>query len=117
MTVGSPVFELIARALLGALVVVGSFFLWIGVPVGGLWLAGELFTTAEAFLFAALGGIPLAMAAVGFLLYRVNALYESAGGDERRLIDVAMTASAVAALVLLTVWFFFAAEYRLVTPL
>ena len=129
-----------AAAVLGLVVVAGSAFLWIGLPVLGLWLAGELTSTAQGFLFAALGGIPPAMVGFGWVLYRLNALYERlhdgdrqaaapraawlvSSSDERgqlrraraprSLIDVAMTASAVAALLLLVIWFFFLAE----TPL
>jgi hypothetical protein len=131
----------VAMAALAVAIVAGSAFLWIGVPLIGLWLAGELTTTAEGFLFATLGGIPLVMVGFGWLLYRLNGLYEGLHHDDRRgaapraawlvsssdergrlrraraprsLIDVAMTASAVLALVLLTIWFFFAAEMRLV---
>jgi hypothetical protein len=133
-----------AEATLALLIVAGSAFLWIGIPVLGLWLAGELTTTAQGFLFATLGGIPLAMAGFGWLLYRLNGLYESLHGDEpqdgapraawlvsssderarerrarapRTLIDVAMTTSAIVALVLMLVWFFFVAEMTLVNPL
>ena len=140
----SPGMDLIARSILGTLIVLGSLFLWIGIPIGGLWVAGEITTTGEGFLFAALGGIPLAMAGMGWLLYRLNGLYESFHPEERRapggqspwlvsatdersrfrrargprpLIEIAMTISAVSALVLLVVWFFFVAEYPLVTPL
>ena len=74
--------------LLAVAVVLGSAALWIGIPFGGLWLAGELTSTAQGFLFATLGGIPLAMTASAWLLYRVNDLYErsrrprlAAGGD------------------------------------
>ena len=131
-------------ALLGVAVVLGSAALWIGIPLGGLWLAGELTTTAQGFLFAALGGIPLAMTAFAWLLYRVNDRYErsrgaDAGGPQRRsawlvsssdersrvrrarapraLIDVAMTISATVALVLMAIWFFFYSEMWLVNPL
>jgi hypothetical protein len=130
----------LAVAALAAAMVVGSVFLWIGLPVLGLWLAGELITTTEGFLFAVLGGIPLAMVGFGWVLYRLNGLYERlhpgdrqptgrrsawlvSSSDERgrlrraraprSLIDVAMTASAVVALVLMVVWFFFLAEMRL----
>ena len=133
-----------AVAALAVAIVAGSAFLWIGVPVLGLWLAGELTSSAQTFLFAALGGIPTAMVACGWLLYRLNAVYEGLRGEERApgsqrsgwlvslsderaphrraraprpLIDVAMTVSAVAALVLMVVWFFFIAEQRLVSPL
>jgi hypothetical protein len=131
-------------ALLGAAVVLGSAALWIGIPFGGLWLAGELTTTAQGFLFATLGGIPLAMTAAAWLLYRVNDLYERSrgaedGGGRRRsawlvsstdernrirraraprpLIDVAMTVSATTALVLMAIWFFFFSQMWLVNPL
>jgi hypothetical protein len=128
--------ERLAEAALALAIVVGSAFLWIGIPLGGFWLAGELTASAEGFLFAVLGGVPIAMVAFGWLLYRVNDLYVGLRGGERRaafsrsawlvssseergklrraraprsLIDVAMTASAVVALSLLVIWFFFLA--------
>src|SRR5215213_799 len=76
-------------ALLAVAVVLGSAALWIGIPFGGLWLAGELTTTAQGFLFATLGGIPLAMTAFAWALYRLNDRYErsrgvdAAGGHRR----------------------------------
>jgi hypothetical protein len=130
-------------AVLAVVVVLGSAALWIGIPFGGLWLAGELTTTAQGFLFATLGGIPLAMTAAAWLLYRVNDLYERSrgapdGGGRRRsawlvassdernrarraraprpLIDVAMTVSAATALVLMAIWFFFYSQMWLVNP-
>ena len=130
-------------SVLALAIVAGSAFLWIGIPLLGFWLAGELTTTNQGFLFAALGGVPLAMVVFGWLLYRLNDLYVGLQGDERQaaarraawlvsssdergrlrraraprsLIDVSMTASAVTALVLLVIWFFFFAEMKLVTP-
>jgi hypothetical protein len=138
--------DLLAGAVTAALavaIVVGSAVLWIGIPLLGLWLAGRLTTTAEGFLFATLGGIPLAMVAFGWVLYRVNDLYlrsrgpDSSGernhsawlvsvSDERgrsrreraprRLIDVAMTVSLSVALVAMVIWFFFLSEMWLVSP-
>jgi hypothetical protein len=134
----------VVTALLAVAIVVGSAVLWIGIPVLGLWLAGRFTTTAEGFLFATLGGIPLAMVAFGWVLYRVNAMYlRSRGPDEsdehrhsawlvslsdergrsrrqrapRRLIDVAMTVSLSVALVLMVIWFFFLSQMWLVNPL
>ncbi len=128
--------ERVAEALLAVAIVLGSAFLWIGIPWGGFWLAGKLTTSAEGFLFAVLGGVPLAMAGFGWLLYRLNDLYVSFGGVDRpvpagrsawlvasteernkvrraraprTLIDVAMTTSATVALTLMVVWFFFLA--------
>jgi hypothetical protein len=131
------IFERVAEAALALAIVVGSAFLWVGIPWGGFWLAGELTSSAEGFLFAVLGGVPLAMVGFGWVLYRINDLYVGLRGSEgqvpigraawlvasteernkvrrarapRMLIDVAMTASAVSALTLMTVWFFFLAS-------
>ena len=131
-------------AALAVAIVLGSAFLWIGIPFLGLWLAGRFTTTADGFLFATLGGIPLAMVAFGWVLYRVNGLYmRSLGPDAapdrrhsawlvsyteergvsrrsrapRRLIDIAMTVSISIALVLMVVWFFFLSKMWLVNPL
>jgi hypothetical protein len=131
-------------AALAVAIVAGSAFLWIGIPVLGLWLAGRFTTTAEGFLFATLGGIPLAMVAFGWVLYRVNSMYVRSLGPEeesgrphsawlvslsdergvsrrarapRHLIDVAMTVSISIALVLMVIWFFFLSEMWLVNPL
>ena len=117
--------------LLAIAVVAGSALLWIGIPVGGLWAAGSLTDTASTFLLVILLVVPAAMAAFGWLLDRVNSLYEEAHGGAagprtrsawlvsssdsrprrpRTLLDVAMTASATAALLLMGIWFFFLAE-------
>jgi hypothetical protein len=129
----------LGAACLALVIVAGSVFLWIGVPVGGFWLAGRVTTHQQDFLFLVLGAIPLAMVFVGWALYRVNSVYESLRrhdretgsrsawlvslSDERAgvrrqrgrrtLLDVAMTASASAAIVVALVWFFFFAETRL----
>jgi hypothetical protein len=136
--------EAIVTAALAAAVVIGSAVLWIGIPFAGLWLAGRLTTRAEDFLLATLGGIPLAMAGFGWVLYRINALYMRSRGPveadvrgrsawlvsvseergrsrrdraPRRLIDVAMTTSLTVALVLMAIWFFFLSKLWLVNPL
>jgi hypothetical protein len=132
----------VKAAYLATVIVLGSLSLWIGVPVGGLWLAGHVTSDALTAVLFALIAIPLSMAVVGWGLYRANASYEALhGGPARRrsppawrtslgeerastrrqaggrsLIDVAMTVSASAALVVLTVWFFFYAELPL-TPM
>ena len=126
-------------AALALIIVLGSLFLWIGIPVLLLWAGGQLTNTNTGFLFIALASIPLAMVGFGWLLYRLNGVYErrqgrADGGAQhspwlvslsaerggvrrarapRRLIDVAMTGSALVAIVLLLVWFFFLAEMHL----
>ncbi len=136
LEMGERVTRALTIALLAVSVVVGSAMLWIGLPVAGLWLAGELTDRAEMFLFVALLGIPLSMVVCGWVLYRLNGLYEDMRGGPagpphrsawlasssaereklrrargpRTLIEVSMTASAVAALVLIAIWFFFFAD-------
>jgi hypothetical protein len=138
------VLEAMAVAALALLIVAGSAFIWIGLPALGFWIGGKLTSSAEAFLLFVLGAVPLSMVGFGWLLYRVAAVYErlrgraAAGGsprsawlvsstDERAparraraprsLIDVSMAVSAVLALILMAVYFFFIGETRLVTPL
>jgi len=128
-------------ALLACAIVLGSAVVWIGIPFGGLWLAGRFTTNAQDFLFVVLVGIPTAMVGFGWVLYRLNALYMRWRGpyegdgrnhsawlislsDERArdrreraprpLIDVAMTTSLTIALVLMAIWFFFFSKMWLV---
>jgi hypothetical protein len=129
----------VAAAFLAVVIVLGSALLWIGVPAGGLWLVGRVTSDALTAVLIALIAIPLAMVLVGWALYEANARYEElrGGADRRRsppawrtslgeerastrrraggrrLIDVSMTVSAVAAMLVLTIWFFFFAELRL----
>jgi hypothetical protein len=133
--------EGLAMAVLAIVIVAGSMFVWIGLPLSGLWLAGRITTTPEHFLLLALCAIPTAMVVFGFLLYRVGRVYEMLRGPRgglpqrtawlrsssdsprragaarapRQLIDTAMIASAWTAVVLMAVWFFFFAEFRLVS--
>jgi hypothetical protein len=129
----------LAAGCLALAIVLGSVLLWIGVPVAGLWVAGRVTGDALSAVLFALLAIPLTMVVFGWALYRVSALYEALhGGAARRrsppawrvslgeerasarrraggrsLIDVSMTVSASAALLVLTIWFFFFAELRL----
>jgi hypothetical protein len=131
--------ERIEIAALAVVIVLGSLVLWVGVPFGGLWVAGQVAADSLGAALFALVAVPTAMVAVGWLLYRVNGRYEALRGTERRapsppawrsslgeeraierrrrggrpLIEIAMTVSAVAAMLVLFVWFFFFAE----TPL
>jgi hypothetical protein len=131
--------ERLAAACLAVAIVAGSALVWIGVPVGGIWVAGRVTGDGIAALLLALVAIPAAMTAVGWLLGQASARYEELRGrpaDQpgppswraslsedragnrrarrpRRLLDAAMTISASTALVLLVIWFFFFAEFRL----
>jgi hypothetical protein len=135
-----PAAHAAAVAALGALVVAGSLFVWIGVPLLVLKTIAAITARADQVVILAICAIPLSMVGFGWLLYRLNGLYEELrgaapqvdlvhttwlrsvsddrrrrGGGPRRLIDVAMTASAWTAIVLMAIWFFAFAEMHLVT--
>jgi hypothetical protein len=134
---GTTAADRVAAGGLAVVIVVGSAVLWVGVPVGGIWLAGRVTANGIDALLLALVSIPAAMAAVGWVLGRASAEYEALRGREptaprppswrsslgeeraglrgrpRRLLDTAMTLSASTALVILAIWFFFFAEMRL----
>jgi hypothetical protein len=129
----------VAAGCLAVVIVAGSVLVWIGVPAAGFWAAAQVTSDGVAAVLLALLVIPPTMAASGWLLYLVGARYEVLRGRPRRprsapawrvslgeeradarrraegrpLVEVAMTVSAVAALVVLVVWFFFFAELRL----
>jgi hypothetical protein len=131
--------ERVAVAALAVVIVAGSALVWIGVPVAGLWVAGRITTDPLRFVMFSLLAIPSTMVALGWLLYRAGAHYERLRGTERRassppswrsslgeergadrrrkggrpLIDIAMTVSAVTALVVMAIWFFFYATSTL----
>ena len=131
--------ERAAVAALAVVIVLGSALVWIGVPVAGLWLAGRITTDPLRFVMFSLLAIPSTMVALGWVLYRAGAQYERLRGTERRsssppswrsslgeeratdrrrkggraLIDISMTASAVTALVVMAIWFFFYATSTL----
>jgi hypothetical protein len=125
----------LAAALLAAAIVLGTGLLWIGIPIATFWLASQVTSDSVRGVLFALVVIPAAMAAGAFGLYRLNARYEQLRGTDPgprrppswrgslgegrgqrrpvRLIDVAMTAAAVIALVLFLVWYFASPELRL----
>jgi hypothetical protein len=112
---------------------------WIGLPLLDLKAIGAITARPSQVVILAIGAIPISMVGFGWLLYRINGLYEELRGVEprqdlahttwlrsvsddrrrrrapRRLIDIAMTASAWTAVVLMAVWFFAFAEMHLVT--
>ena len=141
--IAQEMLEGLATAVLAIVIVAGSAFTWIGIPIMWLWAAGQITTVPERFLLLVLCAIPTSMVVFGFLLYRLSRVYETLRGPRegampqrtawlrassdqhrrnaqakapRQLIDSAMIASAWAAVVLMAVWFFFLAELRLVSP-
>ena len=105
-----------------------SLVLWIGVPLGWLWIAAQVSSDYQTIYLWALFAIPVTMVGVGWVLYRINAVYvrvsdEPAGPrqtawlrsqatdrssrEPRRAIDVIMACSVGLAAALMAVWFFF----------
>jgi hypothetical protein len=122
----------VAKAGLIALMVLGSLLLWIGIPVGWLWLGSQLSSESQqsslGIYLVVLVGIGISMALTGKGLSQLNRLYgrvtgeapeirvrapwhRSMRGDDdhrppRSVLDVVMVVSVGAAMFVLAVWFF-----------
>jgi hypothetical protein len=109
----------------------GSLVMWIGLPVGWLWLVTRVVKGNPEAFAAALFGCPVTMTLLGLLLARLNASYlrlsgghpeqhrtawlKSLSGERgarrpRTVLETSMTISVVLALVAITIWFFFFAH-------
>jgi hypothetical protein len=130
----------IVGAFLIALMAVGSMLLWIGIPVGWLFLASRITDSSQPSMgpyVLVLVGIPATMIAMGKVLAVLDRTYgrvtgaapqarmqspwhRSLRGDrrpERRrsVLDVVMVASVALAVVCFAVWFFLFAGSSLPT--
>ena len=113
------------------LMAVGSVFLWIGVPVGWLYLASRMVKTSQPTLgpyLLVIFGIPVTMVIVGKLLFKLDGVYSSLTGQDsevqfrapwlksmrgerntsRRLtvLEMTMVISVSIALAAFGIWFF-----------
>ena len=118
-------------ALLIALMAIFSVVLWLGIPIGWLYLASRIAKSSQPSMgpyVLVLVGIPASMAVVGKLLSRLNRTYgavtgapaaartrstwmkslraERDSGRPRTMLDVVMVWSVAVALVCLAIWFF-----------
>ena len=130
----------LAGALLIALMAVGSVLLWIGIPVGWLYLVSRLVDSSQPSMgpyVLVLVGIPATMIAMGKVLAILDRTYgrltrsaprsrvplawhRSLRGDReparaRSVLDVVMVASVALALVCFVLWFFLFAGSSLPT--
>lgn len=67
------------------LMAVGSVFLWIGIPVGWLYLASRMVNTSQPTLgpyMLVIFGIPVSMVIVGKLLFKLDGVYQSVTGQD-----------------------------------
>ena len=113
------------------LMAVGSVFLWIGIPVGWLYLASRMVNTSQPTLgpyLLVIVGIPITMVIVGKLLFKLDSVYQHVTGQSsevqfrapwlksmrgerttgRRLtvLEMTMVISVSIALTAFGIWFF-----------
>lgn len=138
--VASPL-QPLAKAGLIALMAIGSLVLWIGSPIGWLWIASQMQKDTQAAGFGpymvVLFGIAITAVVLAKLLQRLNRLYSAvAGADEpvrivlpwhrglrgeqegrapRTVLDVVMVISVSIGVVAFAIWFFFFAGSSLPT--
>ena len=114
-----------------ALIFVGSLVMWIGLPLGWVWLVTRLADHYPDVYAGALFGCPVTMVLFGLLLARLNGLHlrltgghpsqartawlKSLSGDRRAqrprtVLDTSMVVSVLIALIALAVWYFFFAH-------
>jgi hypothetical protein len=122
----------LAKVALIALMAVGSIFLWIGIPVGWLWIGSQVQSdSGQASFGLYLGillGIIVSMVAMGKLLSSLNGVYgrltgsevvrvrmpwhrslrgEEEGRPTRQVLDVVMVISVMTAGFGFLIWFLF----------
>jgi hypothetical protein len=122
----------LAKVALIALMAVGSIFLWIGIPVGWLWIGSQLQSDSGQASFGlylgVLAGIIVSMVVTGKLLHGLNGVYgrltgaetvrvrmpwhrslrgEDEGRPPRQILDVVMVISVASAGVIFLIWFLF----------
>ncbi|HKE77925.1 MAG TPA: hypothetical protein VKB54_01410 [Solirubrobacteraceae bacterium] len=117
--------------LLIALMAIGSIVLWLGIPLGWLYLVSRLVNSSQPSMgpyILVLVGIPASMVIVGKLLSKLNRVYGDVTGTTptgrartpwlrsmrgerdtarpRTVLDVVMIWSVALALVCFAIWFF-----------
>jgi hypothetical protein len=118
-------------ALLIALMAIFSVVLWLGIPIGWLYLASRIAKSSQPSMgpyVLVLVGIPASMVVVGKLLSRLNRTYGAVTGAApaartrsawmrslrgerdsarpRTILDVVMVWSVAVALLCFAIWFF-----------
>lgn len=114
-------------AFLWILMALGSVAMWVGVPAGWLWIAGQITSVPAQHIMLSVIGVPLAIIIWARGLFWLNRLHmrvtmprlmreiEEADDDEeprtiRGPLEPMMVGSLAVAIVAMAVWFFFFAE-------
>jgi hypothetical protein len=130
----------LVAALLIVLMAIGSILLWLGIPIGWLYLVSRLVSSSQPSMgpyVLVLVGIPTSMIVVGKLLSKLNRVYgdmtnttphvrmrnpwlksmrdERDSGRPRTVLDVVMVWSVALALLCFAIWFFLFAGSSLPT--
>jgi hypothetical protein len=97
---------------------IGSLVLWIGTPLGWLWVGSQI-QGATSSLGAALGsmfvGVPITVVLIGALLaklsdiYRANCMARGLRDPGHFVLEGVLVVSAAITLTVFVVWFFFLA--------
>ncbi len=137
LSIGRTASRTMLEYTLIAAIFVGSLAMWIGLPLGWIWLVTRVLDKDLDVYAGALVGCPLTMALLGLLLARLNGTYlrlsgghpaqqrsawlKSLSGERgprrpRAVLETSMTISVVLALIAITVWFFFYAHSYMPGP-
>ena len=110
----------LAAAFLLILLAAGSLVLWIGIPFGLLWFFSQVTDSWNGHFLMSLVLIPIAMALFAPALFWLNSLYLRVTGviqpddeRERRIrgpLEFFLYMGMIAAMIALTIWFFFYAK-------
>jgi hypothetical protein len=131
LRIGRSASRTLLEYLLIAAIFLGSLMMWIGLPLGWLWLVTRVVERYPEAYAGALFGCPVTMTLLGLLLSRLNAFYlklsgrhpeqyrtawlkslsgERRGRRPRTVLDTSMTISVVLAMITMAVWYFFFAH-------
>lgn len=117
-----------AAAFLWVLLALGSFAMWVAVPAGWLWIAGQITSDQTQHIMLSIIGAPLAIIIWARGLFWINRLYmrvtmprlmaELAEADEdedeprwiRGPLEPLLVGSLIIAIIAMGVWFFGFAE-------
>ena len=125
---GLSALDRLAAAFLWFLLAFGSLAMWVAIPAGWLWVAGQITSDQTQHILLSLVGVPLAIILWARGLFWVNRLYmrvtmprlvrelEEADDEEdeprwiRGPLEPLLVGSLIVAIVAMTIWFFVFAE-------
>jgi hypothetical protein len=100
--------------LVVVIMVVGSLVLWLGVPLGWLYIGGQIQGATDsvgAALGVSLVGATLSIIGLAWVLARLNGLHQELqmrrGAQPTPLLEMVTVVTAAIALVVFVAWFFF----------